>query len=86
MVRRLDPLEAWVSTAACVQLSFAVPNILIQEIFPVWPEDDRLGLVDEPMERLIVEGHMPLPTRPGLGVVYRADYLARCELLGEVRG
>jgi galactonate dehydratase len=74
-----------VSTAACVQLSFAMPNTLIQEIFPVWPEDDRLDLVDAAFERRIVDGHMPLPEEPGLGVTLRPDYLARCEILGEAR-
>lgn len=68
-----------ISTAACAQLSFAIPNFLIQEIFPVWPEDDRLDLVDAPYERQIEDGHLPLPTRPGLGVVLNRDYLARCE-------
>ena len=63
--------------------AFATPNFLIQEIFPVWPEDDRLDMVDAPLERTIVDGHMPLPTRPGLGVELQADYLQRCELLGE---
>ncbi|WP_144299616.1 mandelate racemase/muconate lactonizing enzyme family protein [Elioraea rosea] len=74
-----------IATAACVNFSFATPNALIQEIFPVWPEDDRLDMVDEPLERAIVEGHVALPTRPGLGVDLRPDYLARCELLGEAR-
>lgn len=74
-----------VSTAACVHLSFATPNFLIQEIFPVWPEDDRLDMVDTPLERTIVDGHVPLPTRPGLGVELQADYLQRCEWLGEVQ-
>ncbi len=68
-----------VSTAACVNLSFAIPNLLIQEIFPVWPEDDRLDLVDNPFERNIVDGYLTLPTRPGIGVELRDEYLARCE-------
>ncbi|MGG5822536.1 mandelate racemase/muconate lactonizing enzyme family protein [Falsiroseomonas sp. HW251] len=74
-----------VSTAACVNLSFATPNFLIQEIFPAWPEDDRLDMVDEAFERGIVDGHLPLPTRPGLGVELRPDYLKGCDLLGEVQ-
>lgn len=72
-----------VATAACVQLSFATPNVLIQEIFPDWPEDDRLEMVDAPYERAIVAGHLQLPDRPGLGVTLSGDYLSRCELLGE---
>ncbi|MBY0335064.1 MAG: mandelate racemase/muconate lactonizing enzyme family protein [Acetobacteraceae bacterium] len=70
-----------ISTAACVHLSFSIPNFLIQEIFPVWPEDERLDLVDAPYETQVVEGHMPLPTRPGLGVELNRDYLRRCETL-----
>ena len=67
-----------------MNLSFATPNVLIQEIFPDWPEDDRLDMVDAPLERTIADGHVPLPSMPGLGVVLRPDYLAGCELLGEV--
>jgi L-alanine-DL-glutamate epimerase-like enolase superfamily enzyme len=67
-----------------VHLSFATTNALIQEIFPVWPEDDRLDMVDAPLERTIVDGHLPLPTRPGLGVELRSEYLERCDLLGAV--
>jgi galactonate dehydratase len=68
-----------VSTAACIHLSFSIPNFLIQEVFPVWPEDNRLDLVDEPYERTIRGGQMELPTRPGLGVEANMDYLAKCE-------
>lgn len=68
-----------ISTAACLHLSFAIPNFVIQEIFPVWPEDDRLDLVDAPYERQVVDGHAPLPTRPGLGIDLNDDYLKRCE-------
>lgn len=67
------------ATAACVQMSFAIPNFTIQEIFPVWPEDDRLAMVKDPMEKRIVEGRMPLPEGPGLGVELDEAYLAKCE-------
>ena len=67
------------ATAACVQLSFAIPNFMIQEIFPLWPEDDRLSMVDAPFEKRIQAGHMPLPTGPGLGVEIDPAYLAKCE-------
>lgn len=72
-----------VSTAACVHLSFAIPNLLIQEIFPCWPEDDRLRLVDDPFEKRIEKGHIALPTGPGLGICYDREYLASCDLIGE---
>ena len=70
-----------VSTAACLHLSFSIPNFLIQEMFPAWPEDDRLDLVDAPYERQVVDGHVALPSRPGLGVTLNDDYLKRCEHL-----
>jgi L-alanine-DL-glutamate epimerase-like enolase superfamily enzyme len=50
-------------------------------MFPVWPEDDRLDLVDTPYERQVMDGHAVLPTRPGLGVALNDDYLQRCEHL-----
>ena len=56
-----------------------MPNVLIQEIFPVWPEDDRLDMVDAPYERQVVDGDLAVPTRPGLGVELNEDYLARFE-------
>jgi galactonate dehydratase len=71
-----------ISTAACVQLSLSIPNFLIQELFPVWPEDDRLDLVEAPLEKTVVKGRMPRPTGPGLGVTLNADYLKRCEKIG----
>jgi galactonate dehydratase len=69
-----------VSTAACVHLSFAIPNFIIQEVFPVWP-DDRLDLVDAPYERAIVGGRIARPTRPGLGVTLDRAFLARGEAM-----
>jgi galactonate dehydratase len=68
-----------ISTAACMQLSFAIPNFIIQEVFPVWPEDDRLEMVDAPFERQIRDGQLALPARPGLGLDLNMDYLRRCE-------
>jgi galactonate dehydratase len=68
-----------VSTAACVNLSASIPNFLIQEIFPVWPEDDRLDLVDAPYERAIEGGYLAAPTRPGLGVALTMARLERAE-------
>jgi galactonate dehydratase len=68
-----------VSTAACVNLSASIPNFLIQEIFPVWPEDDRLDLVDAPYERAIEDGYLAAPTRPGLGVALNMERLDKAE-------
>ncbi|RVT98844.1 mandelate racemase/muconate lactonizing enzyme family protein [Rhodovarius crocodyli] len=73
-----------ISTAACLHLSFSITNFLIQEIFPVWPEDDRLDLVDAPYEKQVRNGRMPLPSRPGLGVELNMDYLKRLDCLTAV--
>lgn len=47
-----------ISTVACSHLSFSIPNFLVQEMFPVGTEDDRLDLV---------AGHAARPrqVRPG---------------------
>lgn len=54
-----------VATAVNVQLAACTPNFLILEYLP----DDapgRRNLVDEPMK--LVDGHLEIPTRPGLGI------------------
>ncbi|HET8627564.1 MAG TPA: galactonate dehydratase [Thermomicrobiales bacterium] len=54
-----------VATAVNVHLAAGTPNFLILEYLP----DDTPGrrdLVDEPMR--LVDGHLELPTRPGLGL------------------
>ena len=55
-----------VSTAACVQVDFASPNFVIQEI--VDPEDnpEAMELVVEPLP--VVDGHILPPEKPGIGV------------------
>jgi galactonate dehydratase len=68
-----------IATAAAAHLSFSIPNFLIQEVFPHWPEDDRLDLVEEPLERKIVQGRLPLPEAPGLGMTFNPALLKRCE-------
>ena len=68
-----------ISTAAAVHASFTIPNFLIQEVFPNWPEDDRLDLVDQPFERRISKGRIALPTEPGLGVRLNPDLLKKCD-------
>jgi galactonate dehydratase len=54
-----------VATAVNVHLAACTPNFLILEYLP---DDDpgRRALVDEPMR--LVDGHLELPTRPGLGI------------------
>lgn len=54
-----------VATAVNVQLAACTPNFLILEYLP---DDDpgRRNLVDEPVK--LVDGHLEIPTRPGLGI------------------
>lgn len=59
-----------VATAVNVHLAACTPNFLILEYLP----DDvpgRRELVDEPMR--LVDGHLELPTRPGLGIDLNVD-------------
>lgn len=59
-----------VATAVNVQLAACTPNFLILEYLP---DDDpgRRNLVDEPMK--LVDGHLEIPTRPGLGIDLNVD-------------
>jgi L-alanine-DL-glutamate epimerase-like enolase superfamily enzyme len=63
-----------ISTAACVQLAFAVPNFLVQEVFPGFT-DGRYDLVEQPIEPTIANGRMAAPEAPGLGVTLNRDFL-----------
>jgi galactonate dehydratase len=63
-----------VATAVNVQLAACTPNFLILEYLP----DDAPGrrdLVDEPMQ--LVDGHLALPTRPGLGIDLNVEAFSR---------
>jgi galactonate dehydratase len=63
-----------ISTAACVHLAFAVPNFLVQEVFPGFT-DGRYDLVEQPIEPTIANGRMAAPEAPGLGVTLNRDFL-----------
>jgi galactonate dehydratase len=54
-----------VATAVNVHLAACTPNFLILEYLPD-DEAGRRALVDEPMR--LVDGHLEIPTRPGLGI------------------
>jgi galactonate dehydratase len=59
-----------VATAVNVHFAACTPNFLILEYHP----DDqapRRDLIDEPMK--LVDGHLELPTRPGLGIDLNVD-------------
>lgn len=55
-----------VSTAACIQVDYAAPNFVIQEV--VDPEDipEAMTFVKEPLP--IVDGYVMPPDKPGIGV------------------
>jgi len=50
-----------ISLAACLQLDASIPNFLIQEFVSLGE-----GYLKEPFR--VVDGYIPLPTKPGLGV------------------
>jgi len=68
------------NTAAAYQLCAALPNFIIQETFPYRP-DDWFALLEDPYEQRIVDGYLPIPQDPGLGVSVDRDWLARFERL-----
>jgi galactonate dehydratase len=55
-----------VSTAACVQVDFAAPNFVIQEIVDPLVIPEAMTFVKEPLP--IVDGHILPPEKPGIGV------------------
>jgi galactonate dehydratase len=56
-----------VSTAAALQLDACVSNIIIQELYP-YRSVEHFQIVDHAPELDLVEGELPIPSRPGLGV------------------
>ncbi|WP_191058402.1 mandelate racemase/muconate lactonizing enzyme family protein [Geminicoccus harenae] len=65
-----------VATAAAVHAVFAMPNFIILEWFPYWP-DGRYDIVAEPYERKARNGRLAAPTAPGLGIELNEAYLNR---------
>lgn len=56
-----------VSTAAALQIDACITNFLIQELYP-YRSPDHFGIVDHAPELDMKDSHLPIPTRPGLGV------------------
>jgi len=56
-----------VSTAAALQLDACVSNIIIQELYP-YRSVEHFQIVDHAPELDLVEGELPISSRPGLGV------------------
>lgn len=64
-----------VSLAACLQLAACTPNFLVQELVGLDDGSDLgVGLVRTPFE--VVDGHVAVPTEPGLGVDVDEEALA----------
>jgi galactonate dehydratase len=61
-----------VSTAAALQFDACVPNFYIHEHYP-YRGPEHHGLVDHAPELDLKDGHLPIPTRPGLGVELVAE-------------
>ena len=55
-----------VSTAACIQVDFAMPNFVIQEMIDPDVSPEAVSLVKEPLA--VVDGNILPPTKPGIGV------------------
>ncbi len=64
-----------VSTAACVQVDFAAPNFVIQEIVDPLVIPEAMTFVKEPLP--IVDGHILPPEKPGIGVEVDEAAVAR---------
>jgi galactonate dehydratase len=57
------------STAASVQLGASLPNFMMQEIYPYFPErPGYVQVLDTNPEAGITDGFIDVPTAPGLGV------------------
>jgi galactonate dehydratase len=65
-----------VASAASIQLDCCITNFIIQEWFPY--HDEKLnGLVKDALEPRVIDGYMPIPTDPGLGVELDDDVMAQ---------
>jgi galactonate dehydratase len=65
-----------VASAASIQLDCCITNFIIQEWFP-YREPWFYRLVKEAMEPKVVDGYMPIPTEPGLGVELDDEVMAQ---------
>jgi galactonate dehydratase len=57
-----------ICTAATLQLDAVLTNFLIQELYP-YRVPEHFAIVDRAPELEVRDGYMPIPDRPGLGVV-----------------
>ncbi|MBS14029.1 MAG: hypothetical protein CME19_20835 [Gemmatimonadetes bacterium] len=64
-----------VCTAACFHVDASTPNIMIQEIFEDFATPFASKITDYPTE--IVDGHIIIPDRPGLGLDLDEEEMAK---------
>ena len=64
-----------VSTAAALQLVACIPNFIIMELYP-YRAPEHFAVVDHAPESDVKSSHLPIPTRPGLGVELVTDRVA----------
>jgi galactonate dehydratase len=67
-----------ISLAACLQLASCTPNFLIQEHLTLGE-----GLLVEPFK--VVDGHLPIPEKPGLGIEVDEKALKERRFAGDWR-
>jgi galactonate dehydratase len=65
-----------INTAVSVQLDAVLPNFMIQELFP-YRAAEHYALVNEPLELQVLDGHLPVPEAPGLGITLDEKVIAR---------
>ena len=63
------------ASAAAVQIDANIPNFLIQEWFP-YQDQAQYQLVKEALEYKVVDGYLPVPNAPGLGIELNEEVLA----------
>jgi galactonate dehydratase len=57
------------STAASLQVAAGIPNFMMQEIYPYFPErPGYVQVLETSPEAKIRDGFIDVPTEPGLGV------------------
>jgi len=61
-----------ITTAASVQLDASITNFIIQEFFP-FESEDVCSIVEDPLERKVVDSMLAVPMEPGLGVTLNHD-------------
>ncbi|HEV7173382.1 galactonate dehydratase [Pedococcus sp.] len=74
-----------IALAACVQVDFATPNVLIQEQSLGIHYNDGADLLDylvDPAVFTIVDGHLERPTAPGLGIAVDENAVRRADEIG----